>query len=98
MCGSVEINSITCNAMIGCCDQAGQWQRALDVLLGWSSEVGSADQQFKSICSVLWKCLGPPDKSIQCIHEISPDSYLVVWNMFDFSIYLGNIIIPTDEV
>lgn len=30
-CRNVEVNAITCNSMIGSCDQAGQWQRALDV-------------------------------------------------------------------
>lgn len=31
--GNMQLNTITCNAMIRACDQAGQWQRALDVSL-----------------------------------------------------------------
>ena len=29
---SMRMSTVACNAMIGACSQAGEWQRALDVL------------------------------------------------------------------
>ena len=54
ICKDVQMNSVTCNALIGSCDQAGQWQRAFDVLLSKKRRSPDAQQFLVEVLLEFW--------------------------------------------